>query len=202
MDSSGKQMVPVELEGGYCVDEGDYCVNNEEATTKPSFIDDQHDVLIKDLYFGIFGNISNNGCGIVAMYNLCIGRGDTIDFNEFRFSTQFLPIHLVGGTFGVDPICFDIFSRLIFGGNNVKHILNYSEAENYDALVYCYLWQDKSTGNIGGHYFTAINEGNKSFKVYNDSSRQSGSIYDIRSSFTHDKSAQNWIVAVWGINYE
>ena len=65
-----------------------YCINNsinmiDIEGTIPQYIDSQRDPQYADIKYGFFGgNIGENGCGVVAVYNLLLSYSKRITFGK------------------------------------------------------------------------------------------------------------------------
>ena len=67
------------------------------------FVDNQHDSNIENKKFGLFGTIGDNGCMLIALYNvLCAANKMKYSFEQYRYLSQFSPMH-IGGAFRWRP---------------------------------------------------------------------------------------------------
>ncbi len=196
----------------------------DEIKKEQKYISNQNHESIASLPFGPYGNISQNGCGSIAIFNAMIAAGkDPGSFEEFNAklniynvstllrltgtSNPFLGVtycvigsHLLGGILGMNPLAMDAILQDEFGPSNVdRNVL--SSQTDYDAIVVLYLWSKPSENTItlGGHYVAAIKTGDY-YYVYNtgDKYNKTGLNKEaLRSYFEKE----GWAILSWGINF-
>ena len=177
---------------------------NEEARQEqrrllrhPSYINNQHDASIAGLPFGEKGNISDNGCGVVALYNVLRAAGSPVQFENAREFFNNVPLSpLLGGTGGLNPMALDATLRTTFGFDKVK-LSSLAEEKDADAYIVLYGYLNKRSNNIGAHYVTLVHEENGDYLPLNDPALQRGEKNGIE-----DKIGDvGTILAVWSLDF-
>lgn len=65
-------------------------------------------VRMRDIRWGSLGNIGDNGCGVIAAYNVFVGLGYNLSFDQVLYQLSCMGAPLAGGLLGVDPtVLFD-----------------------------------------------------------------------------------------------
>ena len=155
------------------------------------YIISQTDSNIANKTFGSDGTIGENGCGLVAYYNVLVGAGYDVDFDKLnnQVGSSFA---LVNGLLGTNPFALTNQLKKQFGSNNVS-IISPESTELYDAIIVMYVWTRNN--RIGVHYYAAINNGSGIYTPYNDGNRNSSN-YQSMITGTNGR-----IISIWGINY-
>jgi hypothetical protein len=126
---------------------------------------------VKEIQWGLFGNISDNGCGVIAAYNILVSKSLFTDFGTVKNELTSVGGVLLGiGSIGVDPVSLSLYMEIKF--SNVNSYWFHSDN-----------WETKATGQVDGvivlvkwegtlamHYFAGIPSGNADeFYFYNSS---------------------------------
>lgn len=131
--------------------------HNSNLTIENSLIYSQHDY--KEYKFGL-GNVADNGCGVVAIYNLL--KLDNKESNLAQIIKSCEPFGLNAmGLLGTNP--FFIKSYLRKNGYNVKIYFSNFETNSKDAkfVIYSYFAIDH------GHYQLLYDKSENGFKSIN-----------------------------------
>ena len=177
--------------------------SNPAATWGTELIDDQSLYSDKPSSFGAYGNLKDNGCGLVAMSNANQHLGLGIRFDDFisemldhrLLSTNF------GGTLGMNPNMIALYNHL--GADVTTYHSPNSIPVDHDAYIVLYFYP------IGAHYFEAqYDEKNNCYVPYNTGvDKESAKLLDLTpSSYNQfEKDAKHpltvilqWVV--WGID--
>lgn len=96
----------------------------------------------------------------------------------------------------MNPISMGAALRNEFGIRNV-HSNALGDGQEYDAIVVFYGWRNSENGDLGAHYFTAVNNGDNMYISHNDSFKEKGNdaLY-----MAVDKSKWLFIYS-WGIDF-
>lgn len=140
----------------------------EDAYTPDGFIKDQKP--LKELCYGI-GNISENGCGAVAVYNALkvLEPNEQKNFAEVIHAME--PGCIALAKAGTNP--FYIANIFRNWGYDVEINLTREKIERIapksDVNIWFYVWMDNKPGNqvIGAHYATCVPIGNGKYHFYN-----------------------------------
>ena len=142
-----------------------------------NFIDDQRRMAIidgkkmKDINYGGLGNIADNGCAVIATYNVLLEHGYKKSFSNVKKSLQLLGAPFVGGLLGTSSSGLKMYLRTKF--RVVKSSKNVGEWENIaqstDSLIIRFRWKK---GKIHEHFVACIKQTdaiseNPLYKVYN-----------------------------------
>ena len=129
---------------------------------------------MKTIFWGMFGNISDNGCGVIAAFNALVSKNPSTDFIKVRDGLANYGGVLLGiGSIGVDPVNLTFYMKSKFNDANLNfdilgiNLLSKKNTENTkkaDAIIVLVKWKD--TAEM--HYFTGIrNKGTDGFNFYN-----------------------------------
>ena len=146
----------------------EYCFNSfvnmvDTDGKAPKYIDFQYDdyringVRMKDISLGR-GNISDNGCGVIAAYNVLRSRSNRINFNSIKNDIVNQKGLLWGGKLGVNPISLAKYMRTKFGftcSTGYKNKQGLLDIELSEAIIVLVKWK----GFNGMHYIAGIKEG-------------------------------------------
>lgn len=146
----------------------EYCFNNfvnmvDTDGKAPKYIDFQYDdyringVRMKDISLGR-GNVSDNGCGVIAAYNVLRSRSNRINFNSIKNDIVNRKGLLWGGKLGVNPISLAKYMRTKFGFTCITGYKNKQgllDIELSEAIIVLVKWK----GFNGMHYIAGIKEG-------------------------------------------
>lgn len=121
----------------------------------PIFIERQRTFTKQRGSFGPLGNISDNGCGVIALYNVLEYFGIRVDFMKIagRFSRRWLVALPFGGFMGTS--IFYLFYELVKYGFQVRpvvfteNMIRNMSAEG-TSFIMLYLWRKKF--RFGGHF--------------------------------------------------
>ena len=163
------------------------------------YIDDQSNFYGSDLSFGPTGNVADNGCGLVALYNVAKADGLPYSFNELH-DILFGGLGWVGttnffGSMGMNPnLIMEFFERNFgnadFGFRNFSYMYG-----DYDAVIILYAYTEPQ---IGAHYIAGINNGNGTYRFYNYTTTSPMRLEDLYSDF--DKNGWLFITG-WNIDF-
>jgi len=163
------------------------------------YIDDQSNFYGSDLSFGPAGNVADNGCGLVALYNVAKAGGLPYSFNELH-DILFGGLGWVGttnffGSMGMNPnLIMEFFERNFgnadFGFRNFSYMYG-----DYDAVIILYAYTEPQ---IGAHYIAGINNGNGTYRFYNYTTTSPMRLEDLYSDF--DKNGWLFITG-WNIDF-
>lgn len=124
---------------------------------------------MKDIPLG-FGNISANGCGVIAAYNVLLSRSSKVKFNDVKNSIIWLRGLNAGGIMGVNPIALSYYMKLKFWCVYTAGPSTYLwgiKAECSQSVIVLIKWG----GGLCMHYIAGIGTGQRdvggSFKFYN-----------------------------------
>lgn len=70
--------------------------------------------MMKNISMGI-GNIADNGCGVIATYNVMLSKSLKVSFNSVKISLILLGGLIAGGKLGISPIAMKNICELRFG---------------------------------------------------------------------------------------
>ena len=161
------------------------------------YIDAQESFEGSDLSFGLWGNIADNGCGLVALHNLNVAAGRYAEFGELYLDikTNYCATWLLGGLTGTFPLTIEKYLVSNYGRENVYNV-KIDSNETFDAIIVLYAHSE------GGHYFTGVNIGGGIYKTYN----QRGFVGDIASIYNEVikkgfQSGTNSLYYIWGVNF-
>ena len=168
----------------------------DDGGSSSKYIYDQEDPSIASLSFGKKGTVGNNGCGLVALYNVRVASGYRKSFKEFHKQMSGIPMMcLLWGRLGTNPASVTGALYGWFGNKNV-----YTKAKEvngqFDAIIVLYVWRSK--WSIGAHYYAAISIGNGRYIVYNDSVNGKTRIGNLSSVLNE---TDGWIIGFWGIYF-
>ena len=179
--------------------------NDGTVTPEPEYITDQGDESIGELPFGWRGNVAQNGCGPVALYNVLIAAGKNPGtFEELNASynegciTSFWT-HLFGGCLGMNPLALEGILWGEFGTENFNcHVL--SSQTEYDAIIVLYLYIN-SERKPSGHYFAGIAHTPGKYTLYNIDGGDSTGPYDMKELRAYALN-KGLVIGTWGITFD
>lgn len=136
----------------------------------PIFIERQRTFTKQRGTFGPLGNISDNGCGAIALYNVLEFFGVRADFMKLvgRFSRRWLLALPLGGLMGTS--IFYLFYELVKYGFRVRPVV-FTErticrlSEEGTAFIMLYLWRKKY--RYGGHFQAGLFGENGTVTLHN-----------------------------------
>ncbi len=167
-----------------------YCWNNpinmeDVAGSLPQFINEQNDQAsvpgtdktMGDISFAL-GNIANNGCGVIAFYNVLVYSSPGLSFMYVRDDVVKCDLPLAYGLAGVNPLGIKYYleewqrykvenywitvdrSEWISLANRVEHIILLYQWDTFNFhYVYGYRCFPLTNGATNEHYFALFNEG-------------------------------------------
>ena len=166
-----------------------YCLNNsvnmiDVIGKYPQFINDQNDNVVvpgssdtmKDISW-VWGNISENGCGVIAVYNVMAVTNRNYSFIQVRDIMLYREAALFFGLLGVNPLAIAPSLALLDGQKTQEH-WGYdrnewiSTANTSDQIIVLYKYSDTlamhyvagircigpGNGAYKDHYFLFIND--------------------------------------------
>ena len=156
-----------------------YCINNpvmyhDVFGDKPEYIISEQKSYtmvdgkpMKDISLG-FGNIAQNGCGIIAAYNVIASYGTEVTFNRVKKGVIHLNGLVFGGWLGTNPFVIrnylTLYFGLVFSAGPLTYIWGII-AELSEAVIVLLACSDT------WHYVAGISDGGSkyggSFKFYN-----------------------------------
>jgi RHS repeat-associated protein len=164
-----------------------YAGNNPVKLVDPDgrFIDEQKDttrvkyrkrsIEMKDIKWGSLGNIADNGCGVIAAYNVLYSKNPYTSFIKVRDELKKMGAYVLFGKLGVLPEALtslmksnynDVYSNFDLSGIDLLNGSNAEKTGKAGAVIVLVAW-DEPLKN-GMHYFTGIHkEGTDEFYFYN-----------------------------------
>ena len=137
-------------------------------------LDDQNDETLvrfkgkptsmKDISWGLMGNIADNGCGVIAAYNVLLTFSSKIEFEQVYDGILWRNGPLLFGALGVNPIALIEYLKTKFFSVTVSGPITYLwgiQAELSEAVIVLYKHDDLSmhyvaglgnTGGVGGSF--------------------------------------------------
>ena len=138
-------------------------------------------VKMSDISFG-FGNISDNGCGVIAAYNILITWDSDITFHRVKCDIMLCGGLLAGGLLGTEPL--SLFEYMLWKCGFATISTDTSKwvdiANRCDAVIV--LTQNGWTM----HYFARIKQSDGSYIFYNSFLADSNGDIDFRSMSIDD----------------
>ena len=164
-------------------------------------IDDQNSFPYASFLFGDNGTMSDNGCGIIALYNLYLYNGGRADFTCFYESITKATgsVEVLGGDLGTNPFKMTQLIQVALQNSEVhfgKELL-----ANHDAYVYLYLWIGKS--GMGAHYVATTSNSDGTYTAYNDQwfNKYGNTLtYNDVVAMFDNTDKYNFCIFVWGID--
>lgn len=142
--------------------------------------------------FGKLGSIAGNGCGAIAMTNICLMEKKQVDLDKMiRKILSYCDGVLAGGALGTNPVVVPRIMKSF--GFKVKYLGNLksiNQLKNYKYFIVLYTWKNKA--QLGAHYQAGrlLNNQLELFNPY--------AVYDSVEEFKHGESAICPIV--YGVN--
>jgi len=147
---------------------------NKPGGTTLDFIDYQYDtykikynnkmVMMRDIRWGSSGNIAANGCGVIAAYNVFVGLGYNLSFDQVLHQLSCMDAPLADGLLGVNPVV--LFDYMKFRFKNVSH--EFGEDWNTPALEARAVIILYKYPNMAMHYVAGIKDRVTGyFRLYN-----------------------------------
>ena len=163
------------------------------------YIDDQSNFYGSDLSFGPAGNVADNGCGLVALYNVAKAGGLPYSFNELH-DILFGGLGWIGNTIlygrmGMNPNLITPFFERNFSDADLGLWIRSPLYGEYDAVIILYAYNGS---RIGAHYVAGINNGDGTYKFYNDSSIES---ITLNSLYLELERRGDLIISGWSIDF-
>ncbi len=87
-------------------------INNQDDNTLVNIYGKLYKM--KDIGWGLLGNISDNGCGVIAAYNVLISRNASINFGAVCKTLLYLGAPLLYGKLGTSPGALVTFMRMFY----------------------------------------------------------------------------------------
>ena len=180
-------------------------LNDVSVAPEPEYITDQGDESIGELPFGWWGNVAQNGCGPVALYNVLIAAGKNpgtfeelnASYNEGCITSSWT--HLFGGCLGMNPLALEGILWGEFGTENFNcHVL--SSQTEYDAVIVLYLYIN-SERKPSGHYFAGIAHTPGKYTLYNIDGGDSTGPYDMKELRAYALN-KGLVIGTWGITFD
>jgi len=164
--------------------------------------------------FGLLGNIPDNGCGSIAMYNVMHFLGhnttyeeilidiikDSVDLSINQDQTKDYPT-VLDGIAGLNPAYIKAYLErknytVEYVPELYKAYTGSSTMKVYDSYLALYSWQDAVTKAMGAHY-EALNPSAGGLQGYNIDFVYAG----IDKYYNHKTSVEGlWVLMVYGIN--
>jgi hypothetical protein len=164
-----------------------YAGNNPVKYIDPDgrFIDEQEDttrvkyrkksIEMKDIKWGPLGNIVDNGCGVIAAYNVFYSKNPYTSFIKVRDELKKIGAYILFGKLGVLPAALasymeskfnDVYSNFDILGIDLLNSVNVEKSGQANAVIVLVAWDNVL--EKGMHYFTGIRkEGTDEFYFYN-----------------------------------
>ena len=181
-----------------------YCINNpinmvDDDGYAPAYISSQDDKTtvkingktekIQNIRWGLVGNIKDNGCGVIAAYNVLLSRSSRTDFGKVKSELSFCGGALAYGKLGASPFALTRYMYSKFWRVRTAGAITYLwgiKAELSQSVIVLIKWG----GGLGMHYIAGIGTGQRdvggSFKFYNSS------LYDERGKSIDGKTMSIW----------
>ena len=164
-----------------------YCINNpvnmfDNSGVSPEYINEQYnDTLLKingeyqrmeNIQWGIWGNIANNGCGVIATYNVILSKNPEIDFGEIRDEMWQSNTPLFQGAFGVNPFYLEQYLHTRYAAVLTALDSNLGAWGKTVAAAESVIVLYQLPNTLAMHYISGIRVGGKwaTFRFYNVSS--------------------------------
>jgi len=147
----------------YC--ESDPVNKIDRLGTASTFIDYQYGnykikynnkmVRMRDIRWGSSGNIGDNGCGVIAAYNVFIGLGyDYMSFDKVLYQLSCMGAPLAGGLLGVDPTVLLDYMKIRFKNVSLEmggNARNWNQtALNARAVIILYKYPSMAMHYVAG----------------------------------------------------
>ncbi len=158
-----------------------YCNNNsinmiDMNGNKSTYIDSQSDYTkiyfdfkyryMKNIPWGFYGNIADNGCGVIAAYNVLVSKNSKVLFYDVYLTLRDLGGPILQGLLGTNPATIKYLMGLCF--NKVYSCTFYKKqkwidiAGKSEAVIVLY-----KTRKLGMHYIAGIKVNRDEFRFYN-----------------------------------
>ena len=169
------------------------------STPPNDYINDQRGFEGSNLPFGPLGNIADNGCGLVALYNVSKAGGLPYTFSELHdmllSGLGWVGNTNLGGCLGMNPNTVLGFLERNFCNDDVGTWDFIQCCQNFDAVIILYAYFEPT---IGAHYFAGINNGDGSYTFYNDASIKSIYLNELYGELARNGEL---FIKGWGINF-
>ena len=155
-------------------------------------LNDQNDARFAERKYGRFGNVGNNGCGMLALYNIERAADETIRFDPFYEARKPIKTNFFG-LLGTRPST--IPKNLKRKGFTVQRIKpkKAGEAEPFDGVIVLYWYF------FGAHYVAGIGDGKGAYMMYNQFSTPRA--MNLPDFLSHLRKQKLHIFRVWGIRF-
>jgi len=161
-----------------------YAGNNPVKLVDPDgrFIRDQGNGLkvgtraMENIRWGLYGNIADNGCGVIAAYNVLYSKNPNTNFFRVRDRLGYMGGDLGFGMLGTKPGILEKYMEskfndvsMDFNVLGIDILKNAEKTGQADAVIVCVMWE-KPLEDGGAHYFAGIRkDGTDEFYFYNSS---------------------------------
>ncbi len=179
-----------------------------------SYINEQTDntkvngVKMKKLRFGLLGNVSDNGCGVIAVYNALLPYlRKKINFNSILKSVD--DKALLFGCAGTNPKTIDKYLKK---QKFLKCILKFDPFANPDSINYnsvimfierlcksVILLYNYSSSLLHWHYIAGVRKNGVKFKFYNANSDLKNECYSVFDCIDKLENNRTVTMMIWGI---
>jgi hypothetical protein len=144
--------------------ERDY-FNRKTLKDYRGYIFRQDDERVRDLKYGGFLNVGQNGCGAVAVYNVMLAIGKRVDLCDVLLEFELNHIGRADGLLGTSPRRITSY----FDAHGVDYtVINsfeeYKSRMNEFRISIIFMWESKS---LVQHYFCIIKRGENDFVTIN-----------------------------------
>ena len=139
---------------------------------------------MKDISYGLFGNIADNGCGVIAAYNVCLYYKGNITFYDMYTSFMLLGgPRMLSGKLGTAPVSMTEFLNERFHKVYKEYGTNTEKWQKHANNSACVVILYKTSG-LGAHYISGIRKGawesvRGKFYFYNCELVKSGKLYSV-----------------------
>ena len=163
-----------------------------KETTDFGLLNTQTDERFGSRPFGRFGTVADNGCGLIALYNIERAANEATRFDPFYEARKGIKTNLFG-LLGTRPST--IPKNLKKDGFTVRTIpkKKADEAEPYDGIIVLYL------DHLSAHYVAGIGKENGDYTLYNQFSTPR--VMSLPMFLTYLKRNKRRPIRIWGIRF-
>lgn len=147
----------------------------------------------KNMPYGTYGNVVDNGCGFIACYNALKYFGYDINYIDvYKYFNRDIRLNFFG-KWGTNPFSVKKYLKRILG-NKVKLSIGKIPNKKYDAYIIVNIYKLQNRNGISAHYVFGYFDKNK-FKTYNLTKS-----YDDINHYLNKNTTTGKLFIVYGIN--
>jgi hypothetical protein len=138
-------------------------------TAKTQILMDGKMTAMKDIKWSIFGNIADDGCGVIAAYNVLLSRNLASDFGSLKREMENAGTAALFGLLGVNPFVLANYMGKkcgivqTFGPFALKHGIDDAMFRSMKSIIIMLKWVNQLTM----HYVAGVEGAEGVFRFYN-----------------------------------